>query len=177
MPRLPLVVLVTALLLGTAAGIAGVVVATGSSGPRGAARTTAVGAGAEPFALQVLRGWDRRRARAYARGDPQALADLYVRGSRTADADLAVLRGYRARGLRVTSMRTQVLGMRLLQRSRSRLTLLVTDVLSNAVAQGPSPDQQWGLPTDRPSQRKVLLRLVAGEWLVAEAYVVEDEAD
>ena len=39
---------------------------------------------AEPVdALAVLRAWDERRAAAWARGDPAALSELYVAGSRT----------------------------------------------------------------------------------------------
>ena len=89
---------------------------------------------AEPYAVRVLRAWDARRSRAYARADGAALADLYVAGSRTGAADREVLRGYRDRGLRVTGMRTQVLAARVLDESGRRLVLLVTDVLVDAVA-------------------------------------------
>ena len=41
--------------------------------------------------MRVLRSWDLRRSRAYARGDGAALADLYVPGSRTGAADRVVL--------------------------------------------------------------------------------------
>ena len=75
-----------------------------------------------------------RRSRAFARGDGAALADLYVAGSRTGAADRAVLRGYRERGLRVTGMRTQVLSATVMRESESRIVLLVTDVLTDAVA-------------------------------------------
>ncbi len=50
--------------------------------------------------LAVLRQWDRRRARAWAQGDPEALATLYVPGSTAGERDLARLRRYVDRGLR-----------------------------------------------------------------------------
>src|SRR5690349_11286330 len=46
----------------------------------------------------VLAEWDAARAAAWAAGDAEALAGLYVDGSRTGAADTRLLRHYRARG-------------------------------------------------------------------------------
>ncbi len=124
---------------------------------------------AEPTALAVLRAWDEARARAYARSDPHLLATLYVSGSRTGAADLAVLAGYRARDLRVTSMRTRLIAADVLLRTPTRLRVRVTDVLDGALVRG-SDGRSWPLPRDRPSTRIVRLRLDAAGWRVVEAY-------
>jgi len=170
--RLPVAVLVASVVLGLLTGVTAVVVAVRGDRPpyaphdRGVAR----GSGAEPFAVGVLRRWDARRSRAYADADPAALRALYVAGSRAGAADLAVLRGYRQRDLRVTGMRTQVLGVRVVGRTPRRLTLVVTDVLAGAVAV--SGGRRWALPRDRPSTRRVVLVKNGGVWRVAEVYTL-----
>jgi|SRR5688572_29180364 len=166
---LPIVVLVASAVLGLVTGVAAVVVATGDDAVRGDA--PAGGQSREPHALQVLRVWDAARSRAFARGDGAALADLYVAGSRTGAADRAVLRGYRERGLWVTGMRTQVLSATVLRETDRRILLLVTDVLTDAVAV--DGDERWALPHDRPSTRRVVLVSTQGVWRVAEAYAVD----
>jgi hypothetical protein len=166
--RVPLPVLVASAVLGLLTGVSAVVVATaGDESPP--ARSTSTGV--ESDTVRLLRAWDHRRARAYAKGDPAALAALYVAGSRTGAADVAVLRGYLDRDLRVTGMRTQLLGADVVERGVRRLTVLVTDVLTGAVAT--SGDRRWALPRDRPSTRRVVLVRVAGEWRVEEAYAVD----
>ena len=164
----PRMVLVVAAALGLVSGVAVVALALRESEPGPAA----VGArSVEPYAVRVLRAWDARRSRAYAHADGAALADLYVAGSRTGAADRAVLRGYRARGLRVMGMRTQVLAARVLRTSERRLVVLVTDVLVDAVA-GDTGRRRWALPHDRASTRRVVLVRDRGTWRVAEAYGV-----
>ena len=162
----PRMVLVVAAVLGLLSGVAVVALALRGSGPQPSALDARA---AEPYAARVLRAWDARRSRAYARADGAALADLYVAGSRTGAADRAVLRGYRDRGLRVTGMRTQVLAARVLRESGRRLVLLVTDVLVDAVADDRGGGR-WALPHDRPSTRRVVLVHEDGAWRVAEAY-------
>lgn len=137
--------------------------------PRPTASVTRPDRSADP--LGVLRAWDGRRASAWAHGDAGALRALYTGGSRTAAADLAMLRSYAARGLRVEGMRTQVLAARVRVRTAERLVLVVTDRLVGAVARGPGT--RVVLPVDAASTRTVSLRLVAGEWRVSE---VRDQA-
>ncbi len=167
--RLSVTVLVVAAVLGLVSGAAVVALVLRSGEPR---RPAAEAQAAEPFGVRVLRAWDVRRSRAYARADGAALADLYVAGSRTGAADRTVLRGYRERGLRVTGMRTQVLAARVVSESEHRITLLVTDVLVDAVA-GDGGRGRWALPHDRPSTRRVVLVRDLGSWRVAEAYAVD----
>ncbi len=117
-------------------------------------------------ALAVLHAWDERRATAWARGQPAALSELYVEGSRTGRADRRLLASYADRGLRVTGMRVQVLAASLVSMTPTTLTLTVTDRLVGAVAM--AGDRRVVLPRDDPSTRVIVLRRVAGEWLVAE---------
>jgi hypothetical protein len=170
--RLPVAVLVASVVLGLLTGVTAVVVGVRGDRPPHAPRHRAVArvSGAEPFAVGVLRRWDVRRSRAYADTDAAALRALYVPGSRAGAADLTVLRGYRARDLRVTGMRTQVLGVRVVGRTPRRLTLVVTDVLAGAVAT--SAGRRWALPHDRPSTRRVVLMRYGRRWRVAEVYTV-----
>lgn len=117
-------------------------------------------------AREVLADWDSRRAEAWARGDVRALAALYVTGSSAGARDVGMLRRYLARGLRVEGMATQVLSLRVLREEPGVLDLLVTDRLHDGVvvARG----SRTRLPSDRPSTRRVTMRLVGEEWLVAE---------
>jgi hypothetical protein len=119
-------------------------------------------------ALAVLGHWDRRRARAWARGDPAALTRLYAVGSGTARRDLAMLAAYRSRGLRVRSMGRQVLAVHLRSCGARRISLLLTDRLVDAVAVGRG--HRTGLPDGRPVIRRVELRRHDGVWRVSEVY-------
>jgi hypothetical protein len=119
-------------------------------------------------AVAVLGSWDRRRATAWARDDPAALRSLYLPGSRTARRDLAALTAYRRRGLRVPSMRRQVLDVRLRASTPRNLRLVVTDRLAEAVVTGAG--ERLALPSTRPATRTIVLRRVSGGWKVAEVY-------
>lgn len=124
---------------------------------------------------QVLAGWDARRAAAWASGDLDALAELYVDGSRAGAADVALLRRYRARGLTVEALATQLLAVRVVERSPRRLVLVVTDrVVSGRVVGGPAP---VALPSDRASTRRVVLVRPDRAWLVAGARDQESAAE
>lgn len=123
----------------------------------------APGASRAVAALGVLRAWDRARAAAWARGDPRALAALYVPGARAGVADVAMQRRWHARGLRVRGMSMQVLAAEVRVRAPDRLVLVVTDRLAGAVAvPGGLP-----LPRDQPTTRRLDLRRVGGRWLLA----------
>lgn len=133
--------------------------APGEDGPQ------AVSAAARTGPAAVLAEWDARRARAWARGDPRALRDLYVTGSGAGAADVRLLRRYARRGLRVTGLQTQVLDLRVTTQRPDRLDLLVTDRLVGGVAVGSGTEVP--LPRDLPSRRRVVLVRVDGEWLVS----------
>jgi hypothetical protein len=166
--RLPLASLVAALAVALLTGAATVAAAVRDDNGRRAQ------AEPEPPAprvgtIGVLREWDRQRARAYAMGNEEALAALYVAGSRTGAADRTMLRAYRERGLRVTGMHTRVLEARVLEATGARICLVVTDVLLDAVAVADGREGGWALPRDGPSTRRVVL-VRDGGWRVAEAY-------
>jgi hypothetical protein len=121
-------------------------------------------------ARAVLHVWDRRRATAWARGDPAALRALDTRASVAGVRDAAMLRRWVRRGLVVHPLATQVLGARVLERSPTRLVLAVTDRLTRAVAVGAGVRRV--LPADRPSSWRLTLRRVAGDWRVGSVRAV-----
>lgn len=125
--------------------------------------------------LAVLRDWDRSRAAAWAAGDPAALRRLYVPGSRAGRNDVAMLRAWTGRGLRVERMSMQVLAVELRQRTDRRLVLVVTDRLVGAIAVGARGQTgETALPRDRPTTRRLEFRRVGGRWLLASAQEVAD---
>jgi hypothetical protein len=125
-----------------------------------------VGAPAADGPRDVLDDWDARRARAWAAGDVAALRRLYVDASRTGRADARMLASYVDRGLTVRGLRTQVLALEVLDASPDVVDVRVTDRLVGAEAV--DGRTVVPLPDDRPSTRRVTLRLVEGEWLVDE---------
>ena len=116
-------------------------------------------------ALDVLHGWDARRARAWAQADADALRSLYLPGSSAARSDVQLLRSYEARGLVVRRMVTQVFGIRVLRRQPGRLTIRVLDrVAGGRVDDG---DRVLALPSSRPTARRIELWRVQGTWKVS----------
>lgn len=147
-------VLVSVLLLGACAESRG-------SGPAAVGRPRSVSAGSSEVAAHfpasdVLRRWDRARARAFAEGDVDALRRLYVDGSAAGTADVRLLRSYLRRGLRVEDMRMQLLRVEVVHEDRARLLLRVTDRLAGAVAVDEAT--RIPLPQDAASTRVVELR-------------------
>ncbi|WP_210651501.1 hypothetical protein [Nocardioides sp. SYSU D00065] len=115
----------------------------------------------------VLAAWDARRAAAWAAGDAAALRELYADGSRTGAADVRLLERYRRRGLTVQGLTTQLLALRVVERSAARLVLVVTDrVVGGRAVGGPAP---VALPADRASTRRVVLVRAGDGWQVLEA--------
>ncbi len=127
--------------------------------------TAAAQAPAGPPPVEVLREWDAQRAKAWARGDESLLRSLYTRGSEAGRHDGAMLRAWLERGLVVQGLRTQLLTVRELARTRSTWTLQVTDRLVGGVAVGPGVRRP--LPRDGATTRTLRLRLVDDTWLVA----------
>jgi hypothetical protein len=116
----------------------------------------------------VLRAWDRHRAAAWAHDDAAALRGLYVAGSRTGRRDVAMLAAYHRRGLRVTTMRRQVLEVGVGANRRRRMTLRVTDRLVEARVTGRG--ERLVLPRSRPATHRLVLRRTTTGWRVAEVY-------
>lgn len=119
---------------------------------------------ADSAAVEVLRSWDVRRARAWARGDAPALRALYVSRSTAGRHDVAMLRAWTGRGLRVRGMRMQLLSAVVRRHTGDRIVLAVTDRLDRAVAIG--RDLRVVLPRDTASARVLTLRRVTGVWRV-----------
>ncbi|GAB3862879.1 hypothetical protein GCM10028801_29310 [Nocardioides maradonensis] len=115
-------------------------------------------------ALVVLRDWDRTRAAAWAHGDVPALRRLYAAGSAAGRDDVALLRRWSARGLRVRGMSMQLLGVRLEVRTARRIVLVVTDRLVTAYAVGHG--RRYALPRDNASTRRLDFRRVEGRWVL-----------
>ena len=117
-------------------------------------------------ALAVLHSWDGHRAGAWARADPDALRALYVSGSAAGRADLRLLRAYRARGLVVRRLVTQVFAVRVLRRTGSVLRLRVFD----RVAGGEVLEHGTVVPlrSSPPVTRTITFRLDSGTWRVSE---------
>ena len=116
---------------------------------------------------EVLRGWDRARAEAWAAGDVRALAAVYTPRSVAGRRDVDRLRAWRERGWRVEGLRTQVGALRVVQETPRSLTLLVADRVVGAVAVRPG-SEPVALPRDRWDTREVVLRRGGdGRWRVA----------
>ncbi|HWJ08602.1 MAG TPA: hypothetical protein VNS46_04455 [Nocardioides sp.] len=118
--------------------------------------------------LAVLRDWDRARAAAWAAGDAEALGELYAPGSAAGRADVAMLRRWTARGLRVEGMTMQVLSVELRLRTGRRLVLVVTDRLVGAEAVAPG-GRHVALPRDGATRRRLEFHRSGGRWLLASA--------
>ena len=155
--------------LACACVVATVTVALARPGDRPAPERPVVtaSAAAPPGPARILASWDERRAEAWAAGDAHELEALYAAGSRTGAQDVRLLRRYRERGLTVVGLTTQVLALEVVERSRGRLVLVVTDrVVGGEAVGGEAP---IALPADRASQRRIVLVRAGGSWLVAEA--------
>lgn len=166
--------------------VAGLVVSTwlwgaatdGPSGPADATADDTAGAAATIDSASVagespagvLRAWDRRRADAWASGDAAALARLYADGARAGRRDVAMLRRWNDRGLRVHGMRRQVLEVDVRRATDRRVVVHVTDRLTGAVAVRVDDGRRWELPADRAETRRLVFRRTTSGWVLAAAY-------
>jgi hypothetical protein len=168
--RLPVATLVLA--VGLTAGVVAVRVSS-SPAPHVAAPARGTSQTADRQALAVLRSWDARRAAAWAVGDAEALAGLYAAGSPAGAADVALLSRYTRRGLVVRGLRMQVLRAQVLRSRPHALVLVVTDRVAAAVAV-PAGDLGVArrLPADSASSRRLVLRRVAGGWVMVRVEAV-----
>ena len=123
----------------------------------------------EASAAAILREWDHRRAEAWATGSVADLGALYVPGSTTGAADVRMLRAWRARGMVVEDLTTQLLRVKVLARSAHRLRMSVTDRVVWAAAAGTrGATLRIALPRDQPSTYVIDLASYDGVWLVRE---------
>lgn len=115
-------------------------------------------------AVAALAAWDRERAAAWAAGDPAALAALYAPGSPAGRVDVAMLRRWVGRGLRVAGMAMQVRAVEVRSATARSWDLVVTDRLAGGVAVGRRT--RTALPHDGWSTRRVVLARSGGRWRV-----------
>lgn len=119
----------------------------------------------EAVAAAVLGAWDRRRAAAWAAGDPALLRRLYTPGASAGASDVAMLEAWREQGLAVRGLRTQLLGVRVLARDRGRWRLLVRDRVVAGAAVGTGGTT--ALPRGAVGTHVVVLRRTDGRWRMA----------
>jgi hypothetical protein len=152
----------------TGVTIAGLGLAAGGA----ASPERAPGAATAPATLPVVRAarvlgaWDHARAAAWAHGDPAALAALYTPSSVTGARDVADLRRWRDRGLRIVGLRQQVMRLRVLVDTRRTLVLAATDRTVDAIAVG--RHRRTALPLSAWAVHRIRLRHQRGRWLVDE---------
>jgi hypothetical protein len=159
-----LLLLATTLTLSTV-GVAGVAV-SGPSPAAPAPESAPSSAGGALRAAAILRAWDHRRAAAWAHADVGALAGLYTRRSRSGGQDVADLRRWRSRALRVVGLRQQVAELRVRVDTPHRLVVAVTDRTVDAVAVG--RDRRTALPRSEWRAHRIRLLRVHDRWRVDE---------
>lgn len=142
-----------------------VILLTGCGAVASSPRAVVPAASVNPSAADLLRDWDGRRAAAYADGSVAELRALYLPGSTVAEADVATMGEYLARGLRVDGMRMQVFALDVLDQQAGLLRLRVTDRLVGAAAVD-AAGARTPLPRDLATTHEVVLREVTGQWLV-----------
>lgn len=168
--RIPVVAVV--MVLGLTCGVVAFAVLSARpqlpSAPARSGHDARPAAATERYAVGVLHDWDSRRAEAWAEGDEEALARIYVADSSAGAADVALLRRYAARGLVVSGLRMQVLRARVLVARPDRLEVEVTDRLASATAVRVGGERIGRrLPADGPTTRHLVLRRDRGQWLMA----------
>jgi hypothetical protein len=121
--------------------------------------------------LRTLRGWDARRAAAYAAADPRRLRGLYTPGSEAGRHDVALLRRYAERRLVVHGVVPQIREVAVIEHRPGLLRVAVQERYPRLVVQGTAAAGreaavehvgQW-----RYRSRAVELRRSAHGWRVA----------
>lgn len=139
--------------------------ATRASAPAPPAAVTATAPDrAATAAARLLRSWDQARAAAWAAGDAEALRRLYRPGADAGRADVAMLRAWADRGLRVRGLATQLLAVQVVERAPGRWLLRVRDRVAAAVAVGNGVRHE--LPAHRAAESIVELVAADGVWQV-----------
>lgn len=158
----------------TAAGCGSTVPATEVRDGQPAAGAVDASTGVEPPSTapvgswaSILRGLDRQRDLAFRRSDPGLLRAVYVPGSAVLSADIALLREYARRGLRLDSARLRLWSLDVVDSARTVARLRVVDALDPVRVR--AVDAAWHrLPRDGPTERIITLREQGqGEWRIA----------
>ncbi|MEV7396035.1 hypothetical protein [Aeromicrobium sp. NPDC092404] len=109
---------------------------------------------------------DEVRAEAFATSEAGLLDRVYVRGSRSLQADAMTIADYRRRGGRVVGADLRVISCRVLAASGSRARLDVVDRLGPARVVW-SDGAVTDLPRDRSSRREITLVRTPEGWRIA----------
>jgi hypothetical protein len=134
------------------------------AGPAAAETTHRAVAAAEQWA-SVLARLDRRRAKAYATGDPALLRAVYVPGSAVLRRDQVMLARYVRRGLHIRGLRMHVADLRVGAVRPGLVVLRVRDRVAAGTVSGRG--HRRPLPADDLDARLLTLRRVdRGVWLV-----------
>lgn len=143
---------------------------TGDHGPRDVTAPAA-----EPTAVEVVRAWDARRARAWADGDPAALRDLYTVGAAVGRRDVAMLEAYAARGLVVEGLTTQLVAVEEVHVDEDTWVVEVADRVHAGTVVGKGVRRE--LPRDGVDRRRLTLRRDGETWRVASVVQVAGDGE
>lgn len=141
---------------------------TASPPPTATTRPAQVDATPQRRALRVLREWDAARATALARGDRGGLVRLYPPGSGLARADVRLLRRYERRGLRLTTVRHQVVDVDVTVSRPRHVQLTVVDRLA-VVGVADSIGQERRLAASQLSRHELRFERHGGGWRLSSA--------
>lgn len=156
------------MLLGVLMGVAGGLLPGSESDAKPARAGSAVStrvADKPSEARSVLQRLLRHRAAAYARGDPGALSDIFVRGSSVLRRDQALMRAWSRRSLTVRGAVVRVRSAQVLDARHGRLVVRSMDRLGPVEA-------AWkngvvALPRDRLSGHRIVLMRHDERWRIA----------
>lgn len=148
------------------------VLVVSAPGAGSTARPADVGSTASPRlasepepARTVLQRLLRKRAAAYARGDPAALRDVFVSGSSVLRRDQALMRAWSRRGLTVRGAVVLVRSVHVLDAPGGRVVLRTIDRLGPVHAVGVG--RFMALPRDRLSRHRIVLVRRDVGWRIA----------
>lgn len=131
--------------------------------PPGGSGGSGGGPGQVRAALAVLHGWDATRSAAYAAGQEDRLAALYVPGSTAGAQDVSVLRAYAVHRWRITSLTTQIRSVRVLAHRQGRWRLRTVD-RSRGIAD--TPERCRAVPAGAYRTHDVVLVRRGSRWVV-----------
>jgi hypothetical protein len=117
-------------------------------------------------ARSVLQRLLRLRAAAYAKSDPAALSDVFVRGSAVLRRDQALMRKWSRRSLTVRGAVVVVRSVHVLDARPGRLVVRSVDRLAPVHAAW--EDHVLALPRDRLSRHRILVVRRHETWRIAE---------
>lgn len=120
--------------------------------------------------VEMLERLDRRRSRAWSRGEPWRLTSVYAAHTPELARDRAALRAYLSRGLRVDGVSLRYAAVDVVRSHQGWVRLRVVDQLSPVRVVTADDVGRW-LPRDRPSRHLIELRREPAGWRIATVVV------